>query len=1160
MRGTSLRWFGSLLSLAVLIGVCGLNMQTLNAQVTTADIVGTVTDPTGAVIPNGIVTVTNLGTGEVRTMKTTATGEYALTALQVGTYSVSVVATNFETFKVPSIVIEAGDRVRIDAKMKPGAQSQSVTVTGITPALQTDTSASGDMLGSESVQDLPLNGRNYVSLLQVAAGVNAGQSNSLQSGNRNSDQRQTGSYSANGMGDNLNNNMLDGQDNNANGYIGTRPSIEGIDEIKILTNNYTADLGRAAGAVVNILTKSGSNEFHGSAFEYLRNNYFDANNWFAASKTVPELRWNQFGGSIGGPIIKNKTFFFGDAEEIRTIQATPSLISVPTAYEMNAFLTTGVGDFTDECANLGLTPGSTTCQTRLLVPKAVVSPIAAAYFSMYPHSGQIAGLLNGNNYSGSPTKTQFATTMDAKIDHHFTPNDLLFLRYSYNPTWTFNSSTVPAETVPGLSKPFSAVQGGVNGLSGTSVQTAQSAAINYQHIFKPTLLMEWKAGYTRLDSATLPIGYGMNIPTALGMTNVNLPNVPGTSGMTQMNISGYAAAGSAGYLPQTYTYNVLQLNGAVTWIRGNQTLKLGGAAIRRNTDQFGATPGAYPTGIDLFISYPAYAAYVPYLEYGPASFLAALPLETERINQLVYQDLTYWEPSAYAQDDWRATQKLTLNLGLRYEVFTPNSERHNQISNFDLATTALDTTATTDSHLGISTKYTNFSPRVGFALQLPRNAAVHGGFGITYYPTIDATPIGTGNYPYTFTQVQSLGADSISSLPIPTVGPATTAGLAASQTTGVSSWPKNASPFYIQQFSLEAQKQFGANVATIGYVGELGRKLPWTYNADMPAPPGTSNLVVPGLLYTGFPNLNTITVNTNEATLNYHALKGMLQRRTTNGLTYNINYTYARGLTSTFSQNAFNGPSGIIGGTFANDPRYDYGNSDFDVRQRIAGSIAYAIPFADKFTGAMAMALKGWSANTIAYWQSGLPFTVTDGYALSYKNAAGTAVQTTQDLLPYYAGFTGIATPSDRPNMVHGAKMSHPNVHEYFDPTAFQAQALGTEGGEHRNQIYGPHDRRMDLSLFKNFPIRERVNLQFRAECFNIFNIPNFATPSGSISGWNSSSSLSYLTPGSTPLAPAVTLPATGQFVGSQGTLGQVSATATNELQRQFQFALKATF
>ncbi len=1156
MRSIILRRITSVLVLVIMIGFAGLVASKVSAQVTTADILGTVTDPTGAVVPNASVTVRNEGTGEVRTMATPATGEYVFTALQVGSYSISVSASGFKKFSVPLLAIAAGDRARVDAHIVPGAADENVVVTGITPALQTDSSFSGDLLGTESVQNLPLNGRNYVNLLQVTAGVSAGQPSSLQGGGRNTDQRQTGSYSANGMSDLYNNNMIDGQDDNAGGYSAVRPSIDGIEEIKILTNNYSADVGRAAGAIVNIVTKAGENQFHGSAFEYLRNDSLDTKNWFTApGAPTPELRWNQFGGSIGGPVLKNKAFFFGDTEELRWIQSTPSLFSVPTPYEISQFMTNKVGDFTDACPPT-LSPAA--CQREYYVQDP--NPIAAAYFSMYPHTGQTQGSFV-NNYSGTPKKQQNATVMDARIDYHFTQNDLLFVRYSYNPTSTFNSSPFPLEKIPGVNQPFSAGLGAANGVSGTNINIAQNAMADYTHIFNPNLLMQLNTGYTRMDAQALPLGYGMNIPNALGMSNVNLPGVVGTSGMTQFLVSGFASLGSAGYLPILNTYNVLQFNGALTLIRGNHTLKIGGAVIHRESDIMG---NYYPTGVAVFFQLPSLAAYFPHLAYGPAAMLAGEPLEIVRINQLTRQDFINWEPSVYLQDDWHATRDLTLNLGVRYEVFPPNSEKNNNISNFNLSTLAMETPATTGSHLGVGTGYANVSPRFGFALRLPRNAAVHGGFGLTFYPTTEVlSPVGGSNYPYLYDNTEGLNPQtfqfpSLTTMATPTMG--SLSGLASSQDPLVSSWSKNyESSFYLEQFSLAVQQQFGANVATIGYIGELGRHLSWNYNADMPTPPGSASSSVPSLIYKDqFPNLTTITVNTNEATLNYNAFQAMLQRRSANGLTYNINYTYARGLTSTFSLNAFNGSGGIASGSFANDPRYDYGNSDLDVRHRVAGVITYAIPFGRGLTGAKALALKGWMANTIAYWQTGLPFSVTDGYNFYYNG--NRTVQTSQDLLPYEASFTGVGTPADRPNMVHGAKIAHPNVNQYFDVTAFQSHAVGVAGNEQRNQIYGPHDRRMDLSLDKTFQITERLSTQFRAECFNIFNIPNFAEPNSSITGWPSTLGSGAVTPGVTPLYYGQSnIPGTATGPNG-GAFGSISSTAANEQQRTFQFALRLDF
>lgn len=1104
MKLTRLRRIASVLSLAALFGVYGLTGPTLSAQSTTADILGTVTDSSGAVVPGATVTVRNLGTGQIRTMATESTGDYVFTALQIGNYSVSVTAPSFKSFSVSSIVISAGDRARVNAQLVPGAATESVVVEGIAPALQTDSSASGDMLGEKSVQDLPLNGRNYVNLIQITAGVNAGQPSSLQSGNRNSDRRQTGAFSANGQSDVFNNNMIDGLDNNAGSFIGVKPSVDGIQEIKILTNNYTAEVGRAAGAVVNVVTKSGTNEFHGSAYEYLRNDIFDARYYFAGTGRKPELRFNQFGGSFGGPIFKNKTFFFGDAEGYRSIKALTSLYTVPTEYEM-----AHPGDMSDRC-NPATVAGC-------VIPTANINSIGLNFFNLFPKTGQTGGFTN--NYQGTVKDQQNLTTVDARIDHSFGANDALFLRYAYNPVSTVDPGPFPA--VNGVQS-----GGSLNGLSGYNNNTTQNAQADYTHIFKPTLLMQVKAGYTRYQQSSSPLNFGKNYAQTFGMVNVNLPNVPGTSGLTNVLPIGYTNLGDTAFMPGGSLWNTYQANGAVTYIRGAHTIKMGSALIRRENSSLS---NQFPVGLMAFsaLSIPFLGANYP---YSLSALLAGAPSAVLRGNQIVPLIFEYWEPSAYVQDDWHAAHNLTLNLGVRYEIFPPNTEKRHRNSNFNLSTLTMDVASAGNKTLGVKTGYGDFSPRVGFALELPRQTAVHGGFGMSHYTMDIMTQIGSGNVPSVFSNQVNFPTASIKTMVVPTAPDPTT--IASNKfVTGVSSWPKTPQNFYVEQFSLEVQKQFGANVATLGYVGELGRKLWWQYNADEPLPPGAGATTVPNYIYqTQYPYLTTITVYNNAASMSYHALRAQMQRRTAKGLTVNGNYTYARGLTDSFSSSSYNGTSGVLGGLLPN-PRYDYGNSDFDVRHRFAATIAYEIPIGKSFTGAKGAALKGWQVNTLAYWQTGLPFTVTNSAPVSAKNSAGTTLSVTQDLLPAGAGI-------DRPNMIHSAHLSNTSIKGYFDTTAFQLQALGTAGNEHRNQTYGPHDRRMDLSLFKTFPIYEKVSLQFRAECFNIFNIANFSTPNNQITAWTPSG------------APDTT----------NTSFGTISSTSNAEVPRQIQFALKATF
>ena len=1131
MRGTNLGRITSLLSLVVLVGVFGLTGLTATAQVTTADIVGTVSDQSGAVIPNAEVTVRNEGTGEIRTMTTTSTGEYAFTELQVGSYSISVSAQGFKKFSVPNIALAAGDRIRVDANLQAGAANESIVVQAISPALETDSSASGDMLGNVSVQDLPLNGRNFINLLQVAAGVNAAQPSSLQGGNRNLDRRPTGAYSANGESEFYNDNMVDGLDNNAGGYLALRPSIEGIEEIKILTNNYSADLGRAAGAVVNVVTKSGTNEFHGSAFEFVRNDLFDARDYFARTGSKPELRLNQFGGSIGGPIFKNKTFFFGDVEEFRNIKAATGLYTVPTAYEM-----AHPGDFSDQCNPFTSTP--TNCDPGPVIPQAYLSPIGEDFFNLYPKTGQISGLL-ANNYQGTTKTIQNYTTADARIDHHFNANQTLFARYAYNPVSTATPSPFPLVDEAGVNGIQSG--GSINGISGYNNITTQNGQLVYTDIFKPTLLMELRAGYTRFASVANSLNDGKNVAQAFGMTNVNLPSVPGTSGLTQVVPGGYSSIGDVISEPQSTTWNVYQANGALTYIRGPHTFKFGGAVIHREESNFGALA---PVGLAAFdaLYVPSYGLDLPFsLEALLVDFPAAVIRENQ-LNSLIWE---YWEPSVYAQDDWHAARHLTLNLGLRYEVFPPNTEKRNRGANFNLSTLNMDTVSTSNSHLGVATGYEEFSPRLGFALELPRQAAIHGGFGMTFYPTDMVNVVGSDNIPDYFYNTTQLPTASLASMVVPTaVSPSTFASDA--NITSVNSVPRNLRNLYVEQFSLEVQKQFGANVVTIGYVGELGRELGYNYNADVPLPPG-GGTVVPNYIYqTQFPNLTTMTMNNNAGTSAYDALRAEFQRRTAQGLTVNANYTWAHGLTDTFSNSSYNGSSGVGGGLLLNDPRYDYGNSDLDIRQRFAASINYEIPFGKNYSGVKGVVLKGWQANTIAYWQTGLPFTVTNGAPVTGITPTGnlpnplSGASVTQDLLPAGAN-------ADRPNLIHSAKVSNPTINEYFDTTAFQLQAVGTAGDQHRDQIYGPRDRRMDLSLFKTFSITEQTSLQFRAECFNIWNISNFATPNNGITLWNTDGSSGPANAGATPNTTTTNL-------------GTISSTNGAEVPRQIQLALKFTF
>lgn len=405
-----------------------LTLRSAIGQVTTADLTGTISDPTGAIIPKATVILANLDTGLKKQTTSSDSGDYTFSLLPPGRYSVNITAPGFKSFSVPSVNLLAGDRVRVNGKLEIGQASESVTVEGSTStALQTDNSTMITGLAGQSVQDLPLNGRNFINLAQVTAGANEGATNGLLSGTRPDDRRATSSLSVNGQSDVINNQLIDGMDNNERiiGTIGVRPSIDAIAEVRIQTNSYAAEVGRAAGGVVNIISKSGTNHFHGTLYEFFRNDKLDAVPFqFGAHNPNPELRLNQFGGSIGGPVKHGNTFFFGDFEGFRLVQGTPPVsLTVPTAYEV-----ANPGDFTDVGGPLVANP----------------DPAGLAYFKLFP-----APNVGTNQYVGSQNRIQNYETFDIRIDHQFNSNNLLYGRYTYNNVSTYTPGVFPAAKFAG---------------------------------------------------------------------------------------------------------------------------------------------------------------------------------------------------------------------------------------------------------------------------------------------------------------------------------------------------------------------------------------------------------------------------------------------------------------------------------------------------------------------------------------------------------------------------------------------------------------------------------------------------------------------------------------------------------------------------------------
>jgi Carboxypeptidase regulatory-like domain/TonB dependent receptor len=1137
-------------------------------QLTTADILGTVTDASGAVIPNAQVTITNQGTQEKRTTTSNASGDYLFSLLPPGHYSVQVKEEGFKSFNTNDLAIEAGDRARADAHMDLGSTDQIVTVEATTPLLQADSATVSSTVTEKAVQDLPLNGRNFVQLVQLVPGANEGPGNGLTSGGRPDDRRQSASFSVNGQDNVLNDFTVDGIDDNERiiGTIGVRPDVEGIQQITVETNSYAPEAGRTAGGVVSLITRSGTNHFHGTAYEFFRNDALDARNVLETTGRKPELRQNQFGGSIGGPIFKDRTFFFGDYEGFRLVTGVTYLNTVP---DQNAY--NDINSVNGGTPQALVNAGNGTANMP-------IDPVALNYLKLFP-APNLPG--ETNNFVLSPNETQSSNTFDVRVDHTFNPNNLLFVRFDYNKVNTFTPPELG--TVNGLQ-----IAGNEYNFSGPSTDFANQWGIGFTHIFSPQLVLDLRAAYTRINNLSLPLNYGMAADQKVGLpTNMNF-NAESDS-LTPFTFNGFAGIGDGTYVPLQDIDNTFQYEGTVSYSLGNHQIRAGASYIRRQSRNLQSADSSGTYGFGLVTDNVTGNQTQTNINVLASTMVGAFN-SLSRNYDIDTPDYRTYEPSFFAQDSWKLTPRLTVLYGARYDLFTPFTEAHNHIANFDYFE-ARNSTPTNiadalkvagvngvDGHAGIKVNYDNFAPRVGFAFSASPTLVLRGGYGLSFFPGNYTSNADLKNAP--FTSVFQPNCQSAAAIAIQTgtangaVGAKTinpvcntpgTAGAGAPTTLDAglplpspqtlssnglsftSEDPRSRSAL-IQQYNLQVEQQFGENVLTIGYVGNIGSRLPQTLqdiNNPLPGDPSNPNyntsrpLSTVNAVLNGnplLPNLSGVSWLQSEGISNYNALQTSFQRRFSQGLALDANYTWGKAMSNNvgFSEEGDQG----FGAANPYNTHIDYGVAENDIQNRFALSINYQFQYGKSWHGIQKHALTGWEVNSIAVWQSGKPITILNGGGSAGYVSDSTTVSEDYTGTPTMVtqAYTNRAIPinnpgNDRPNQVMDAR-GPKKLSEWFNPYAFAPQPLGTIGNAVRNDVFGPRFRHVDLSLFKNFPVTERVNLQFRAEAFDISNTPDYYIPNNN-SG--------------------------NQELGN-ATYDTVTASDPNYTPRELQFALKVQF
>lgn len=1032
----------------LMLALLALLPLTASAQTHRGSVRGTVTDPNGAVIPGATIKITSQETGATRVATSGEDGEYTVSFLAPGNYQMSVAATGFATFP-QQFTLNVNQELRVDPSLEVESGRTDIYMIVEPPDdLKKDAVTASVVIEDRFIPTLPLDGRNFYELNLLVPGAVPPAQGSAGS------VRGDFAFSVNGAREDSNNFLLDGVynvDPKLNTFA-VRPPVDAIREFEIATSTYDAAFGRNPGAQVNVVLKSGTNDFHGGLYEFHRNAKFDARNFFAlANESDPKYIRNQFGGSIGGPIRRDRTFFFADYEGTRSREGITRVTNVPTLLERN-------GDFSqtrDASGNLISVRNPLTGLPFVggVVPDAFIHPIGRAIAALYPLPNRPVQFAN---FVSSPTQRDDNDHFDARVDHILSSQTTLVFRYSFGDRKFFEPFAGPTLTA-------------IPGFGNDVPRRSQNAMAGVTHVFSPNLINDARFAFNRVASAVNQENQGTSVNRAVGMPE--LSGDPRDFGLSFITITGYSPLGHEGNNPQNTVTNTFQILETVSYVRGPHLFKFGAdiRAVQQNGFRdvqsrglLNFSPFAF-TGVAL------------------ADLLLGLPTVTGGARVDNAQHLRGESYHFFVNDSFRVRQNLTLSAGLRYEYNSPPVDAFDRANLYDSATQSLVPVGTAGMpRSGYESDKNNFAPRVGLAWTIgdEGNTVLRAGYGIYY----DTSPLAPGealyfNRPFfDFNLFFPLpGLPLTVSDPFPTFFP-------FALPDSAQAIQRDLRTPYMQHWNLNVQQQLGRNrVVEIAYVGSKGTKLLSARDLNQPQP----SVLPPGLPFVPRPVPQFDEINTIEtrAASNYHSLQARLQQRLSNGLAMLASYTWSKSIDD--ASNFF--PS-------AGDPNYpqnsydlrsERGRSNFDVAHRLSVSYVYDLPFGKgrKYlagNGGWSTLFTGWQTSGIVTLQTGRPFTVA---LLREFDNSGTGISA--------LGFGA----NDRPNVAGDPNAGARNIDQWFNTNAFAFPLPGTFGNAGRNILEGPGYQSVNASILKNTALSEGVSIQFRAEAFNLFNHPNFNLP-----------------------------------------------------------------